>query len=132
MQPMPASALTIITRKTPGSFGALMKPTAVINGYTVPLEWGPNVIPAQPGVHQIHISCQWMWKYGKADITVDNRTAPAAPVYYAVPWLTFMRGSIAHTPVKNPGLVGFLLFIGVPLVLVLLCCIGGALLDTTS
>jgi hypothetical protein len=119
--------ITIVAKKTPGSLGALMKPTAVINGHIVPLEWGTNNIPAPPGVHNIQMHCQYLWKIGKAEITVDNSTAPAPPVYYAAPWTTFNKGAIGLQPVSNPGLVGLALIIGVPLVLVLAICLGAAL-----
>jgi len=123
------SALTIVAKKTPGSFGALMKPTAVINGHTVPLNWGTNVIPAPPGVHQIQIYCQYLWKIGKAEITVDNSGAPAAPVYYASPWTTWSRGAVGQQPVKNPGLVGLALIMGGLLALLLLICVAGSILN---
>lgn len=121
------SALTIITKKTPGNIGALMKPSAVINGHTVPLEWGTNVIPAPPGVHHVKVHCQYLWKIGKAEITVDNTTEPAPPIYYASPWTNFNNGAIAFHPVKNPGLLGIGIFAGVVVALMLLVCIGGAL-----
>jgi hypothetical protein len=121
------SALSIFAKKTPGSLGALMKPTATINGHTVPLEWGQNIIPAPPGVHDIRIHCQYLWKIGKAQITVDNTTAPAPPVYYASPWTTWNKGAIGLQPVNNPGALGIALIIGVPLVLVLLACFGASL-----
>lgn len=123
------SALTVITKKTPGSFGALMKPTAVINGHSVPLEWGHNVIQAQPGVHQIEVHCQYLWKIGKAKITVDNTAAPAAPIYYAAPWHNFAGGAIGHQPVKNPGGIAMLAVIGVFVALMLFCCVGASLMD---
>lgn len=122
-----ASALTIFTKKTPGSLGALMKPTAVINGHTVPLEWGQNVVPAPPGVHTIELHCQYLWKIGKAKITVDNSTAPAPPVYYASPWTNFTRGAIGLQPVKNPGGLALGLLIGVPLLLLIVACLGASL-----
>lgn len=121
------SALTIITKKTPGSLGALMKPTAEINGHVLPLEWGTNVIPAPPGVHNIHLYCQYLWKIGKADITVDNSAAPAQPVYYASPWTNFSRGAVGHEPVKNPGGLALGLLIGIPFLLLFGICMAGAL-----
>jgi hypothetical protein len=119
--------ITIDAKKTPGQLGALMKPTAVINGHTIPLQWGVNHIPAPPGVHNIKIHCQYLWKIGKAEITVDNSAAPAPPVYYASPWTTFNKGAIGLQPVSNPGLVGLALIIGVPLALLVLLCLGAAL-----
>jgi hypothetical protein len=120
------TGLTINAKSIP--LGVFVSPKAVINGHPVPLRWGVNHIHATPGVHSIHIYLQWMWKYGKADITIDNTAAPAPPVYYAVPYTTFHRGAIGLQPVKNPGLLGFILMLVVPFVLIALCCVGASLL----
>jgi hypothetical protein len=109
-----------------------MKPTAVINGHTVPLEWGQNILQAQPGVHHIEIYCQYLWKIGKAQITVDNTTAPAAPVYYAAPWHNFAKGAVAQQPVKNPGGITILVGIAVFIALMVFCCVGASLMDSAS
>jgi hypothetical protein len=122
----PWTGLTINTKSIP--LGVWVSPRAEINGHPVPLAWGVNHIPAHPGVHRIHVYMPWMWRYGKADITVDNTAAPAPPVYYAVPFTTFNKGAIGLQPVKNPGLLGFILILVVPLLLVLACCVGAALL----
>jgi hypothetical protein len=122
----PSTSLTIITKRPP--LGVIVNPTAVINGQTVPLRWGENVIPAPAGVHNIDIYIQWLWKQGKARITVDNTRAPAPPVYYAMPYTAFNAGAIGFQPQRNPGLVAFLLIIGVPILALVLCCIGTALL----
>jgi hypothetical protein len=119
------TGLTINAKTIP--LGVWVTPRAEINGYPVALNWGVNHIPAQPGVHNIHVYMPWMWRYGKADITIDNRTAPAPPVYYAVPFTTFTRGAIGLAPVKNPGLLAFLLVIGLPLLAIVLCCLGVAI-----
>ncbi|HZM82603.1 MAG TPA: hypothetical protein VFC19_43355 [Candidatus Limnocylindrales bacterium] len=126
MNPTPPTSLTIITKRPPT--GVFINPTAVINGQTVPLRWGENVVPAPPGVHHITIYMQWLWKQGTAQITVDNSQAPAPPVYYAMPYNAFQAGAIGFQPQNNPGLVPFLLIIGVPLLLLLVCCIGGSLM----
>jgi hypothetical protein len=69
-----------------------------------------------------------LWRFGQAEITVDNRSDPAATIYYAAPMVNFGPGAIGFTPVKNPKVALFLGFvIGVPLV-VLCTCFGAALL----
>lgn len=120
------TGLTINAKSIP--LGVWVSPRAEINGQPVPLRWGVNHIPAWPGVHNIHIHMPWIWRYGKADITIDNTTAPAAPVYYAVPYSTFSNGAIGLAPVKNPGLLGFILVLAVPLVLLALCFVGANIL----
>lgn len=128
VNPTPPTSLTIITKRPPTL--VLVTPTAVINGQMVPLRWGENVIPAPPGVHHITIYVQWMWKTGVAEITVDNTRAPAAPVHYSMPYTNFHKGAIGFQPQASPGLVVFLLLIGVP-ILLLLCCFGSLLLSDT-
>jgi hypothetical protein len=119
------TGLTIRAKSIP--LGVFVSPRAEINGYPVALQWGDNHIPATPGIHQIQVYMPWIWRYGKADITIDNRTAPAPPVYYAVPFTTFNRGAIGLAPVKNPGLLSFLAVFLVPLLLMVLCCVGVSL-----
>lgn len=111
------TGLTIVTKSIP--LGVWVSPRAEINGYPVPLTWGVNHIGAQPGVHRVQIHMPWLWRYGQAEITVDNTTAPAPPIHYAVPYTTFTRGAIGLQPVKNPGLVPFLLILAVPAALLL-------------
>ena len=123
------TGLTIITKALP--LGSFVRPRAEINGYPVQLNWGVNQVGAHPGVHRVQIHMPWLWRYGKAEITVDNTTAPAPPIHYAVPYTTFTRGAIGLQPVRNPGLVPFILVLVVPLVLVLLCCLGVVLLNNT-
>jgi hypothetical protein len=111
--PVPAppgpSALTIHTTPGRNLVAALLAPTANINGYNLALKWGANVIPAPPGVHRIHIYCDFLWRMGAATIIVDNTTAPAPPMYYAAPWTIATRGAIGFQPVKSPGLYVHLL-----------------------
>jgi len=117
---VPSSSLTIVTKAPP--LGAFSTPRAEINGQPVPLNWGTNPIGAPPGVHTINIHVPWLWQSGKAQITVDNSSGPAPTVYYAMPYLAFMRGAIGLQPVKNPGLLGFIAIFVVPLLALALCC----------
>jgi hypothetical protein len=122
------TGLTINAKSIP--LGSWVKPQAEINGFPVPLQWGDNHIPAQPGVHHIRIHMPWLWQYGKAEITVDNRTQPAPPVYYAPPFINFLNGAIGFSPVKHPGLLAFFLILGVPLAIILICCLGSAIFNS--
>jgi hypothetical protein len=124
--PGPASSLTIITRQP--MLGAFVAPKAEINGHTINLSWGVNTFPAPRGVHHITLYMPWLWRFGKAQITVDNTASEAPPVYYAPPYTTFNAGAVAHQPVKAPGLLAFLLILGVPLALLVVCC-GASLLS---
>jgi hypothetical protein len=105
-----------------------VQPRAELNGHPVNLRWGPNTIAAPPGRHHIAIHMPWMWKFGRAEITVDNTAGPAPTVYYAMPWVNFGQGAIGLQPVSSPGLVTFLLVLVLPILLIVGCCIGVAVL----
>ncbi len=81
---------------------AMSKPYAIINGYRVRLTWGENRLPCPPGVHHLDIRIDGFFPQS-ATITIDNRYAPAPPVYYALPWLDFQSSVVSHQPVKCPG-----------------------------
>lgn len=119
------SVLTIVTKRP--WLGAWTAPRGEIDRYPVGLRWGSNHVTVPPGVHHVTIWMPWLWPYGQAEITVDNRSDPAATVYYAAPFLTMGSGAIGFTPVRNPGLGLFLLVVGLPL-LILCVCVGTALL----
>ena len=124
--PSPGPALSIHTKQP--TFGSFVSPRAEINGHPVNLRWGANAIAAPPGTHHIVIYMPWLWKFGRAEITVDNTAGQAPTVYYGMPWVNFGSGAIGLQPVGNPGLVTFLLVAIVPLLLLLGCCVGVNLL----
>lgn len=121
----PVSALTIVTKQP--LLGSWITPRGEVNGFPVGLRWGANHVSVPPGVHHVKIWMPWFWRFGQAEITVDNRADPAATIYYAAPYVSFGSGAIGFTPVKSPGLGFFLLIVGLPL-LVLCTCFGTALL----
>lgn len=105
----------------------MITPSVQVNGYPVPAQFGPNVVPMPPGVHTVSAHAQWMWSYGQASQQVQVAPGQTVDVYYAAPVLTFMRGAMGFTKQKVPGLVPFvlvivflmLLLIGVPVVAIL-------------
>jgi hypothetical protein len=102
---------------------AFFKPVATINGHQVPLQWGDNPIPLQPGVYDVQIHVKYLWDVGRAQIQVDNRTGAPATVYYAAPAILFVGGAIDFQPVKPPQeALAIGLGIGLPVLLILLCC----------
>lgn len=101
-------------------------PRALINGHEVRLAWGDNVLPAPLGRHTIEVWVPYLWKFGKAEITVDN-TQGAPQVYYAAPVLNFIRGAIGTSPVKPPGMVGMWIVYGVIAAVIVVCCAGAIL-----
>lgn len=124
--PPPASVLTIVAKPPLGR--AWITPRADINRYPVGLRWGVNTVVVPPGVHHVAIHMPWLWRYGEAEITVDNRNDPAATIYYAAPILSFGSGAIGFFPVKSPGFALHIsLLIAAPLLL-LCACLGTTLL----
>jgi hypothetical protein len=103
--------------------GAFISPRGEVNGYPVGLRWGSNIINVPPGVHHVKIYMPWLWRFGQAEVTVDNRSYPAPPIHYAAPYVNFGAGAIGLAPVKNPGLGVFLAVLGIPL-LALCACLG--------
>lgn len=106
----------------------MFKPTATINGHQVPLRWGENPIPLQPGIYDVQVYVKYLWDVGRAQIQVDNRHGAPVTVYYAAPPIAFMGGAIDFEPVKPPNeTLAIVLFLVIPLVIILLCCCVGAL-----
>ena len=107
---------------------AAFKPRAVINGHEVQLSWGENVLPAPRGIHNIEIYIPYLWKMGKANITVDN-TAEVPTVHYSAPLINFVGGAAGLTQQKYPGMVATIIMYGV-LGLIIVCCCAGAVLNS--
>ncbi|GIH04568.1 hypothetical protein Rhe02_26350 [Rhizocola hellebori] len=105
---------------------AAFKPRASINGHEVQLNWGENVLPAPLGVHNIEIHIPYLWKMGKANITVDN-TSGVPTVHYSAPMINFMGGAVGLTQQKYPGMLAMLIMLGVVGLVVVLCCAGAVL-----
>jgi hypothetical protein len=129
--PLPPTTIVIEAKKPPVG-PMIVSPRARINGHVIPLAWGRNEIPAPAGVHQVQIFVPWLWDQGKAEITVDNSYGPAPVIHYAMPFTAFHKGAIGHQPMKNPGLLAFVLMFAVPLAVVVLCCGGSVLLDSAG
>jgi hypothetical protein len=107
---------------------AAFSPRAIINGHEIKLTWGDNFIPAPPGVHEITVYIQYLWKFGQATITVDN-TNGAPQIFYAAPVINFIKGAIGFEPQKAPGVAATWIFTGVIFALILICCCGSFFLN---
>ncbi len=107
---------------------AFFKPIATINGHQVPLQWGENPIPLQPGVYDVRVHVKYLWDIGKAQIQVDTRSGQPVQVFYAAPAIAFMAGAIDYQPVKPPAeMLSMILLVAIPALFVLLCCCGSIL-----
>ena len=70
-------------------------------------------MPVSRGVHTVKVYMAWLWRYGEAEIVVDNREGPDPIVHWAVPWRYWGPGAIGLRPVKNPGFGAFLVIMAV-------------------
>jgi hypothetical protein len=92
--------------------GSMVPPTVRINGAVVAGGYGRRVVPVWAGRTRVEAECSWMWKYGHATLEFDVAPGQTVPVFYALPYTTWSRGSIGHVPQKRNGLLPILLVFG--------------------
>jgi hypothetical protein len=103
---------------------SFFKPWLLIDGQQTRLNWGDNVIPVPPGVHQLTIWIPYLWKVGEASLTVDTSRGETT-VFYAAPAWAFGPGAIGFVPQKHPNQTAALIVsLGIPALIILLCCCG--------
>jgi hypothetical protein len=84
-------------------------------------------VPVWAGPNRVEVYSQWMRQYGQAELTVDIAPGQVVPVFYAMPWHQFTRGSIGFEKQKRHGagalfgIAGAL--VGVVLVVILLAAL---------
>jgi len=111
---------------------AFFKPWLLVDGQQTRLNWGDNVIPVAPGVHQLTIWIPYLWKVGEATLTVDT-TGGETQVYYAAPGWAFGPGAMGTTPQKHPNLtLALIVSLGLPALIILVCCCGLILSSATG
>ena len=103
----------------------LVVPTVRINGHSIPVRYGINDLPVWAGVNDLHVHCQWAWQYGVAEERLEVPAGGVVERHYAMPWMTFLRGSLGPVPQKRPGLGCFVAFFAVPIGLFLLALLVG-------
>jgi hypothetical protein len=107
-------------------FFFFIKPKIFVNGHEVAASWGRNVIPVQPGQHQLHVHVPYFLppKVGPADLTVPVQPGqPAVELEYRAPVWAFSRGSLGPPPQQYNGLIPTIaVTVGVILV-ICLCCV---------
>lgn len=102
----------------------MLTPTVVVSGHRVNSRFGTMDVPVWAGPNRVDIHTTWMKEYGQAALDVHVHPGEVVPVFYAVPWHQFSRGSIGHEKQKRKGAGAFIALMGaivvVPLLLVLL------------
>lgn len=103
----------------------MVTPTVVVSGHRVNSHFGTMDIPVWAGPNRVEVHTRWMREYGQASLDVDVRPGEVVPVFYAVPYHQFTRGSIGHEKQKRKGVGGMLTVVGVTVaVFVLLIALG--------
>ncbi|GAB3748438.1 hypothetical protein GCM10027599_03050 [Yimella radicis] len=105
----------------------MVPPVVLIDGRQVPSGYGSFTFPLPPGQHHLSIYCQWLRRYGQAEMPLNIVPGQQVPVFYRGPLHQFTTGSIGHEPQKAKGkgcMFGALGFA----VLVILVIVIGALL----
>ena len=102
----------------------MLTPTVTVSGHRVNSRFGTMDIPVWAGPNRVDVHATWMKEYGQASLDVVVQPGEVVPVYYAVPWHQFSRGSIGHEKQRRKGLGAFAVILGavvvVPLLLILL------------
>ena len=98
---------------------SMITPSIQIDGYPAPAQYGPNVYPVAPGVHQVAGYAQWMWRYGQAEQMVQVPPGQTVDVFYAAPALTFIRGRMGFERQRTPGLLALVLVLVAVFLLIL-------------
>ena len=102
----------------------MLTPTVIVSGHRVNSRFGTMDIPVWAGPNRVDVHTTWMKEYGQASLDVVVHPGEVVPVYYAVPWHQFSRGSIGHEKQRRKGLGAFAVILGavvvVPLLFILL------------
>ena len=98
----------------------MLTPTVVVSGHRVNSRFGTMDIPVWAGPNRVDVHTTWVREYGQASLDVVVHPGEVVPVYYAVPWHQFSRGSIGHEKQQRQGLGAFAVILGAVVVIPLL------------
>jgi hypothetical protein len=134
-QGAPASAIGLTAKFLPlAFFFYFVKPAIEIDGYKVQGAWGRNVVPVQPGRHQVHVHTPYFLpsRVGPADVIVDVLPGQTLELEYRSPLVVFLKGALGAPPQKYPGMVAMIILYAVLALLVLCACLVPLLASTNS
>ena len=83
---------------------SLVPPTVTLDGRYVSTSYGTTTFPVAPGRHQVDVACEWIRRYGQAQLDVDVESGETVTVFYAAPFHQFTTGSIGLEKQKAKGL----------------------------
>ncbi|WP_265447241.1 hypothetical protein [Flexivirga meconopsidis] len=102
----PATQSPLIRLTVQGSVltSNMLTPKVQIDGYPVSVSYGLNTIPVPPGTHTVSAHATWIVQYGQASYDVTLAPGQTVDVYYAAPFVQFMKGSMGPTKQPRKGL----------------------------
>jgi hypothetical protein len=105
-------------------FFFFIKPKLFVNGHEVAAVWGRNVVPVQPGQHQLHVHVPYFLppKVGPADLTVPVHPGQTVELEYRAPLWAFSAGSLGTPPQQYNGMGLTIGIMVAALVVICLCC----------
>ena len=96
----------------------MLTPTVVVSGHRVNSRFGTMDVPVWAGPNRVDVHTNWMKEYGQASLELQVGPGEVVPVFYAVPWHQFSRGSIGHEKQKRKGAGAFAALMAATIVLV--------------
>lgn len=112
---VPPGYLVMNVYKMNSFFQHGINPLLWIDQWPVPVRYGQQIIPVAPGRHWIRAQTRSLiMTYGLAQQEIVVAPGQYVELYYAQPMVTFVEGSMGHTPQK-PQAKGCLLAILVAL-----------------
>lgn len=122
---LPPMGQLVLNLRKPSGLGsaAMITPLVKIDGYPAPVRWDRNAFPVTPGEHQLHVSSNYLWEFGAAELPVVVPPGQSVEVHYSGPMVTFMRGKIGFSPQPRPGTAIVWALIAVPVLVVLIILI---------
>lgn len=110
----------------------LTGPGLAVDGQEMKLKWGQQQVPIAPGQHHVEMWTRYITKMGSATLPVNVMPGQTVPLFYAAPTIMFLKGALAHQPVKVPGGMFTTIMIVVSILLIVLACLIPVLFSLAS
>ncbi|MDO5052453.1 MAG: hypothetical protein Q4E05_06150 [Pseudoclavibacter sp.] len=91
----------------------VIPPNVRVNGRPLNVGYGRHSIPVPAGPVRVEADVQWLLRYGRASLDFQLAPGQTVPVFYAAPMHQFSRGNMGHVEQKRPGMIGFVITLGV-------------------
>lgn len=104
-----------------------LTPTVLLNGHQMKTHYGENTFPVPPGMWRVEVYCQWLRRYGQAQMDVQVGEGQATRLFYAPPFHQFSTGAIGYEQQKRKGVAVFVGLMVLIVAIVVLAVVGGLL-----